>query len=417
MLHDEKSADNHLYWGSIKNTCRVQIVYDIMEKSLSIKLQRSAAAMIYKNFQDLKLSALGMGAMRLPVVDGNDAHIDEKAAIDIVDYAMEHGVNYYDTAWGYHDGNSELVMGKALGKYPRERYYLADKFPGYDLSNMDKVEPIFEKQLEKCGVSYFDFYLFHNVCEMNIDAYLDPKYGIFDYLMKQKKVGRIRHLGFSAHGNYDVMKRFLEAYGKDMEFCQIQLNYLDWGFQDAKAKVGLLKEYNIPVWVMEPLRGGKLASLPPEAEAKLKTLRPQEELPAWAFRFLQSIPSVTVTLSGMSNMENIRTFEEKIPLNEQEMEALLSIADGMVGKIALPCTACHYCVSHCPQGLDIPSLLALYNEHCFTEGGFIAPMAMMAIPEDKRPGACIGCRSCEAVCPQQIKISEAMADFAQKLNA
>ena len=376
--------------------------------------------MIYKDFQGMKLSALGMGAMRLPVSDGDDARIDEQAAAAMVDYAMAHGVNYYDTAWGYHNGNSELVMGKALGKYPRDRYYLADKFPGYDLSNMDKVEEIFERQLEKCGVSYFDFYLFHNVCEMNIDAYLDPKYGIYDYLMKQKKAGRIRHLGFSAHGSYDVMKRFLEAYGKDMEFCQIQLNYLDWKFQDAKAKTELLGEYGIPVWVMEPLRGGKLASLAPADEETLKKLRPEEEIPAWAFRFLQSVPSVTVTLSGMSNMEqmqaNIRTYEEEKPLNPREKEALLSIADSMVGKIALPCTACHYCVSHCPQGLDIPGLLSLYNEHCFTEGGFIAPMAMMAIPEDKRPGSCIGCRSCEAVCPQQIKISEAMADFAQKLN-
>ena len=376
--------------------------------------------MIYRTFQDLKLSALGMGAMRLPVVDGDDGRIDEKAAAAMVDYAMEHGVNYYDTAWGYHNGNSELVMGRALGRYPRERFYLADKFPGYDLSNMDKVEQIFEEQLKKCGVSYFDFYLFHNVCEMNIDAYLDPKYGIFDYLVKQKENGRIRHLGFSAHGAYGVMERFLEAYGEKMEFCQIQLNYLDWDFQDAKAKVELLKEYNIPVWVMEPLRGGKLASLAEEDEAKLKALRPDESIPAWAFRFLQSIPEVTMVLSGMSAMdqmqENIATFEEDKPLTEEEMDTLLSIADSMVGKIALPCTACHYCVSHCPQGLDIPGLIALYNEHCFTEGGFIAPMALSAIPEDKRPDSCIGCRSCEAVCPQQIKVSEAMADFAKRLG-
>lgn len=377
--------------------------------------------MIYREFQGEKLSALGMGAMRLPVVDGDDARIDEAAAAAMVDYAMAHGVNYYDTAWGYHNGNSELVMGRALARYPRENYFLADKFPGYDLSNMDKVESIFEKQLEKCGVEYFDFYLFHNVCEMNIDAYLDPKYGIFDYLTAQKKAGRIRHLGFSAHGSYAVMKRFLEAYGSEMEFCQIQLNYLDWKFQGAKEKVELLQAYNIPVWVMEPLRGGKLASLAPADEEKLQALRPQEGIPAWAFRFLQSIPAVTVTLSGMSNMkqmqENIRTYETEQPLNENEMQTLLNIADAMVGKIALPCTACHYCVSHCPQGLDIPNLLALYNEHCFTDGGFIAPMALSAVPEDKRPNSCIGCRSCEAVCPQQIRISEAMADFARKLGA
>ena len=376
--------------------------------------------MIYRDFQDLKLSALGMGAMRLPVIDGNDGVVDEKAAAEMVDYAMSQGVNYYDTAWGYHEGNSELVMGRALKKYPRESFYLADKFPGYDLANMPKVKEIFPKQLEKCQVEYFDFYLFHNVCEMNIDAYLDEKYGIYEYMKEERDAGRIRHLGFSAHGSYDVMKRFLEAYGKDMEFCQIQLNYLDWSFQDAKAKVELLKEYNIPVWVMEPLRGGKLAKLDEADEAKLKALRPDEGIPAWAFRFLQSIPEVKVVLSGMSDMDqlkdNIATFAEDKPLSDQEMTTLLGIADEMVKKIVLPCTACRYCTTHCPQGLDIPYLLSPYNEHCFTGGGFIAPMVLQSIPEDKQPSACIGCRSCEAVCPQQIKISEAMADFVQRMG-
>lgn len=376
--------------------------------------------MIYRDFQDLKLSALGMGAMRLPVVDGDDARIDEAAAFEMVDLAMKSGVNYYDTAWGYHNGNSELVMGKALARYPRESFYLATKFPGYDLSNMPKVQEIFEKQLEKCQVEYFDFYLFHNVCEMNIDAYLDPQYGIYEYLLEQKKNGRIRHLGFSAHGDYQVIQRFLDAYGKDMEFCQLQLNYLDWEFQNAKQKVELLDQWNIPVWVMEPLRGGKLASLASEDEEKLKALRPEEGIPAWAFRYLQSLPSVKVILSGMSNRqqmeENIQTFAEDKPLNAKELETIHSIADSMVKKIVLPCTACHYCTSHCPQGLDIPGLLALYNEHCFTQGGFIAPMALSAIPAEKQPSACIGCRSCEAVCPQGIKISEAMADFTAKLG-
>lgn len=375
--------------------------------------------MIYRNFQNLQLSALGMGSMRLPVVNGNDADVDLKAVEEMVSYAMEKGINYYDTAWGYHNGNSETVMGKVLGKYDRESFYLATKFPGYDLSNMSKVKEIFEKQLKKCGVEYFDFYLFHNVCEMNIDAYLDEKYGIYEYLIEQKKNGRIRHLGFSAHGNYDVMERFLKAYGKDMEFCQIQLNYLDWSFQNADKKVELLNSYHIPVWVMEPLRGGRLAELSEEDAKILKGLRPDENVPAWAFRFLQTIPEVTVVLSGMSNMEqlkeNIRTFETDKPLSEEEKEKLLSIADGMLNG-TLPCTACHYCTSHCPQGLDIPMLLKLYNEHCFTGGGFLAPMALMAVSKEKQPSACVGCRSCEKVCPQQIKISEAMADFTAKIR-
>lgn len=376
--------------------------------------------MIFKNFQDIKLSALGFGAMRLPVVDGNDSVIDEKAAAEMVEYAMKNGVNYYDTAWGYHDGNSELVMGKILKNYPREKFYLASKFPGYDLSNMTTVKEIFETQLVKCQVEYFDFYLFHNVCEMNINEYLDPQYGILDFLTEQKKNGRIKHLGFSAHGAYDVMKRFLDAYGEHMEFCQIQLNWLDWTFQGAKEKVELLKEYNIPVWVMEPVRGGKLAKLKDSDEAKLTALRPDEKIPAWAFRFIQSVPEVVVTLSGMSNMDqvkdNIKTFETDKPLNEKEMAELMAVADRMTKKDSLPCTACRYCTTHCPQGLDIPELIKLYNEHCLTNGGFIAPMALMAVPDNKKPSACVGCRSCEAVCPQQIKISEAMSDFTAKLR-
>lgn len=373
--------------------------------------------MVYKEFQDKKLSALGFGAMRLPVSDSiPGTPIDEEKTEEMVDFALRHGVNYFDTAYGYHDGTSEVVMGKVLGKYPRDSYYLATKFPGYDLSNMDKVDTIFEEQLGKCGMEYFDFYLLHNIYEKNIDPYLDPKYGIMDYLLKQKENGRIRHLGFSAHGRYDTMKRFLEAYGDKMEFCQIQLNYLDWKLQDAKAKVELLNEYHIPIWVMEPLRGGKLAELSAENEAKLHALRPEEAVPAWAFRFLQSIPGVTMVLSGMSNRDqlekNIATFAEDRPLNEEEMAAILEAADSMLD--VLPCTACRYCVSHCPKGLDIPTLLSLYNETRFVNG-LITHMVVDALDEEKRPDACAGCHSCEAVCPQQLEIAGAMKDFVRKL--
>ena len=377
--------------------------------------------MIYNAFQDLKLSALGLGCMRLPVIDGDDNRPDQAAVEAMIAEAMARGVNYYDTAWGYHGGNSETAVGKALKAYSRESFHLATKFPGYDLNNFGKVEEIFEEQLKKCGVDYFDFYLCHNVCEMNIDAYLqEEKHGTIAYLLKQKENGRIRHLGFSAHGSVPVMTRFLEAFGKYMEFCQIQLNWLDWDFQGAKEKVALLNEWNLPVWVMEPLRGGKLANLAEEDAAALKALRPDEGVPAWAFRFLESVPGVTVVLSGMSSMEQLRdnlsTFETSRPLNAPEQEALAGVAKKMVERIVLPCTACRYCTAHCPQELDIPSLLNLYNEHCFTGGGFLAPMALMAVPNEKQPSACLGCRSCEAVCPQQIKISEAMADFTAKLG-
>ncbi len=376
--------------------------------------------MIYKQFKTLSLSGLGLGMMRLPVVNGDDNVVDETAAAEMIDYAYKNGINYFDTAWGYHNGNSELTAGKFLSRYPRESYYLATKFPGYDNSNMPKVREIFEEQLRKCQTEYFDFYLFHNVYEGNIDDYLNPKFGILEYLLEQKKNGRIRHLGFSTHGSLEVMKRFLAAYGAHMEFCQIQLNYMDWHFQDAQAKVELLNEAGIPIWVMEPLRGGKLAKATEKKAAALGEMRPEEPVPAWAFRFLQSIPGVTMVLSGMSNMEqlkaNMETYSVNAPLSNAEFDTLVALADEETKMGGLPCTACHYCTTHCPQELPIPELIALYNEHKITGGGFIAPMAVGSMPEEKRPANCVGCRSCEQVCPQQIKISEMMADFSKMIG-
>ncbi len=377
--------------------------------------------MIYKSINGDRLSALGMGCMRLPVCDGDYSKIDVRAAREMVAYAMDKGVNYYDTAWGYHNGNSESVMGEILSAYPRESFYLATKFPGYDLGNIDKVEEIFEAQLKNCRIDHFDYYLFHNVCELNIDAYLDKSHGIYEYLMKQKKNGRIRHLGFSTHGSVNTVKRFLDAYGKDMEFCQIQLNWLDMSMQNAAAKVELLSSMNIPIWVMEPIRGGKLATLEKEYTDILEKLRPETGAVEWAFRFLQSIPTVAVTLSGMSNMEqlkqNIATYETPKPLSQAETDALLGIAKRIIEKSTVPCTACRYCTSHCPMELDIPKLIELYNEHTYSGGGFLAPMAIDALPKDKRPSACLGCRTCEALCPQGISISEVMSDFSNKLKA
>ena len=375
--------------------------------------------MIYNNFKGRNISALGMGCMRLPTVDGDISRIDEEKVAEMFDYAISHGVNYFDTAWGYHNGQSEIAVGKALKKYPRESFYLADKFPGYDLANMDKVEEIFEKQLEKTGAEYFDFYLFHNVCEMNVNEYLDEKYRIFDYLMKQKENGRIRHLGFSGHGNSDTLKLFLDKYGYAMEFGMLQLNWLDWTFQKAKEKVELLAKYGLPVWAMEPMRGGKLATLAPQFEAKLKAENTNERIPGWGFRFLQSIPEIKVTLSGMSNFEqlkeNIATYEKANPLTESEWNTLQSVAAEMLGNIT-PCTGCRYCTEYCPQGLNIPELLELYNEHKFSGGGFIAPMRISRLPDDKKPSACLQCRACEAVCPQNIRIADAFVDFTERLQ-
>ena len=376
--------------------------------------------MVNRTFQDFELPQLGFGAMRLPVLEGTEGQIDEPQAAQMVAYAMEHGVNYFDTAWAYHGGESENVMGRVLKAYPRDSFYLASKFPGYDLANMGKTQEIFEKQLQKCQVEYFDFYLIHNVCELNIDAYLDRSYGTYEYLMEQKRAGRIRHLGFSAHGSVEVMERFLDEYGADMEFCQIQLNYLDYDFQDARGKLELLRRHNIPAWIMEPLRGGRLANLDEAETARLAALRPQESAVGMAFRFVQSLPGIVVTLSGMSNFDqlkaNIATFETDEPLNGHEMDEVLSLAHDMTAKTSVPCTACRYCTDHCPQGLDIPTLLAHYNEYNFTNGGFLPMFAVKALDEDKRPSACLGCGACAAVCPQAIDIPAALADFTEKLG-
>ena len=378
--------------------------------------------MIYRSLCGHEVSLLGFGAMRLPVIDGQEGCPDEQHVVKMVDYAIEHGINYFDTAWGYHDGTSENVMGRALAKHPRDTWYLASKFPGYDLGNFGKHEQIFEAQLERAGVDHFDFYLMHNVCELNVEQYLsDDQFGTVTYFVEQKKAGRIGHLGFSVHGNFDTFTRFLDVYGDVMEFCQIQLNYLDWDFQDAKAKVEALNERGIPVIVMEPLRGGDLITLEEEATVKLEALRPGKSPVDWAFRFLQGIPGIAVVLSGMSALDqmidNVGIFETCEPLDEQQKAALFAIAAEKVAKTALPCTKCHYCVSHCPQELDIPWLIELYNEHQSREDGqFIAPMALAALDDDKKPSACIGCGACEAVCPQQLPIPETMTKFAEQLG-
>lgn len=360
--------------------------------------------MIYKQFNDLSLSALGLGCMRLPLNSQDETDINEASAAEMVRYAMENGINYFDTAWRYHGGESELVMGRILSAYPRDSFYLASKFPGFSLETIENPAAVFEEQLQKCKVEHFDFYLFHNVCERNIDWLLDPRYGVADYLIAQKKAGRIRYLGFSTHGSRAVIQKFLDAYGEELSFCQIQLNYLDWDLQSAKEKVELLNRYKIPIWVMEPVRGGRLVQLPESAAQKLDSLRPDVNGPEWAFRFLQSIEGVTMILSGMSNMEqlqeNIATFADNKPLNDIEMAAIMDVAADMIRANKVPCTGCSYCTEHCRQELLIPELIKAYNEG--------------VKPEGKGPQHCIGCRKCESVCPQGIKISEVMKTFAAK---
>lgn len=355
--------------------------------------------MIYRDFKGDKISALGLGCMRFPKNGDDPSDVNVTLVEEMFDYAIKNGINYFDTAYPYHGGTSEALVGKILRKYPRESFYLATKFPGFKPEQMQRCVEIFQEQLEKCQVEYFDYYLLHNVCESSIDDYCNDTYGVMRHILQQKKEGKIRHLGFSTHGSLRTMQQFLDTYGRELEFCQIQLNYLDWDLQNAKAKVDLIRSYGLDVWVMEPVRGGRLAKLDDVHEAALKQLRPDESIPAWAFRFLQSLDGVGVVLSGMSNMEqlqeNIAIFSDAKPLHPQELAELMNIAHDMIRKNLVPCTECGYCLSQCVQNLPIPTLIKKYNEK-----------------EDAGIVDCIGCRNCESACPQGIAISEIM----QKLS-
>jgi len=372
--------------------------------------------MICKEFQGKRLGQLGFGFMRLPLLESGA--IDEAQVRAMTRYAIEHGVNYFDTAYSYHEGESERVISRVLGEYPRESFFLADKFPAHQLQRGTyRVADVFEEQLAKCGVDYFDFYLLHNVNETSMPAYLDRELGIVEYLKEQKRRGRIRHLGFSNHAQTEALKKFLDIHGTDMEFCQIQLNYLDWTLQDAKGKYALLTERGIPVWVMEPLRGGKLSKLDAEDEAALRARRPDASISSWGFRFLQELPNVHMILSGMSSLEqiqdNIKTFAGSEPLDAEEHAILQVIADKL--RNVVPCTACRYCCAGCPVGLDIPALINAYNDFRYHTSVTIH-MRIDAMEPAKQPKACIGCGKCTRICPQNIDVPGVMRDFVARLQ-
>lgn len=382
--------------------------------------------MLYQPFQDLQLSTLGLGNMRLPT--GEDGTIDEGKAREIIEQAYHSGINYFDTAYRYHGGQSESFVGKVLGQFPRDSWYIASKMPGHMMTyengklgfvgylseeKVSSIAQIFEEQLEKCGVNYFDFYLLHNVCETSFDFYTSEELGVVRYLLEQKKAGRIRHLGFSAHGMAGVIGRFLDVYPGVFEFAQIQINYIDWDLQEAGEKYRLLTERGIPVIAMEPVRGGKLCELPGKAKELLETARPGETDASWAFRFLQALPNMQVVLSGMSTMEqlteNLALFSDPKPVTEGENRLLRQVVELMVDSV--PCTKCRYCCEECPQGLDIPLLLSMYEQANFSGMG-ILNFNIGKMKEEELPGACIGCGACSAVCPQNIEIPQLLEKLA-----
>lgn len=364
---------------------------------------------------DVKVSLLGMGCMRLPKVDPEKEDIDYEKAQEIIDYAYANGVNYFDTAYGYHGGQSELFVGQALKKYPRESFFLASKMPIWCVKEKGDVERIFNEQLQRCQTDYFDFYLFHSQNAANFQKC--QEFGVYEFLSQMKAEGKIRRLGFSFHDTPEVLRHICDTYPWD--FAQIQLNYLDWEMQDAKTQYQILNDREIPVIVMEPVRGGALASPCEAADILFREERPDKSVASWAIRFAASLPGVLTVLSGMSNMEQVRdnvdTMARFEPLTDREREVIDEALEAYRKKDTVPCTGCRYCMD-CPFGVDIPKMFSLYNHYVLDRDGEDYLEAYEAQPESQRADQCQACGACMEKCPQHIRIPDQMATIRETVE-
>ena len=365
---------------------------------------------IYKQFRGIGLSRLGLGNMRLPTQeDKAGAPIDYPRAKAIVDYAIAHGINYFDTAYNYHSGTSEVFLGQALQDYDRGSYHLATKFNYH--ANPD-YRAQFEEQLTRLKTDYVDFYLLHAVGDGNVENYLGC--GCIDYFREQKAKGRIRSFGFSSHASPEVLSRMLGE--NDWDFVQIQLNYYDWFYGTAKEEYSRITAKGLPVMVMESVRGGRLAKLSPESAAMLKAEHPDWSIPSWAFRWLKRLEGVQVALSGMSNLEqiqdNVATYADERALTDEEEALLFKACAAYRSEVTVPCTACRYCCDGCPAGIDIPAVLEIYNR--FKIDGAWALKSMETLESAGKPADCVGCGACKSECPQGIDIPQVMAELASQ---
>lgn len=371
----------------------------------------------YKDTDD-KVSLLGFGCMRLPKIDPEKSDIDKEKAQEMIDYAYTHGVNYFDTAYPYHEGKSELFIGEALKKYPRESYHLVSKMPVWLVEKPEDTLKYFEEQLKKCQTEYFDYYLCHALNHDRLE--IIKKNGIFETLQKEKAAGRIKHLGFSFHGTIEMLEEIVKAY--DWDFTQIQLNYYDWDMQNAKREYEILEENGLPTVIMEPVRGGALNTLCPEAIKMLKEADPEATPASWAIRFAATLPNVLTVLSGMTTMEhvkdNVHTMENFKPLTEKERELLFKVADVYKQSKTVPCTGCRYCMD-CPAGVDIPAVFKVYNNYAVTEDKAKFLAEYDALGDEKQAHHCVACRKCCSQCPQSIEIPARMEEIkalAKKLR-
>lgn len=365
--------------------------------------------MDYREMAGNRVSLLGYGCMRFPTDDAGN--IDEARAEALLLRAYEAGINYFDTAWPYHSGKSEPFVGKVMSKLPRDSFYLATKLPIWAIDSLDKAREIFDTQLEHLHSEYVDYYLLHALDEERWEKCL--KLGIVDFLVEQKRLGRIRKLGFSFHAPYAVFNRIIDH--RRWDFCQIQLNYMDTEHQAGLQGLAYAEAKGIPCVIMEPVKGGTLASLPEYASAPLKAAAPQSSIASWAFRYLAGFDNVRVILSGMSSEEqledNLGTFSPYIPLSDHEKVALDEAIAALKSRPNNGCTRCKYCMP-CASGVEIPRIFSIWNEYQRYQNDAMAAKDYKDIRPYGRAQCCIRCGKCEAACPQKIKIRDELKAIA-----
>ncbi len=366
-----------------------------------------------------KMPKLGFGLMRLPEKDGS---IDFDAVCAMVDKYLAAGLNYFDTAYIYHGGKSEVAARECVVKrYPRDSFTLATKLPAWCLNTADDRDRIFNEQLERAGVDFFDFYLLHSIEEgSNYENY--ERFNCFEWGLEKKKEGKIKHFGFSFHGTPALLEKVLDDH-PEVEFVQIQLNYADWDNPViASGKLyEILRSRNIPIVVMEPVKGGALSNPLPQITEKLKAARPDASVASWALRFVGSLPGVMTILSGMSNDEqvtdNVKTFTNFEPLSENEQNIINEVRDILIGNPIVGCTACRYCCDGCPQGIKIPDIFSLVNTvRMYNEGWRAKNFYNANIVPSARASDCIGCGQCEEVCPQHLEIIDLLKEASEMFD-
>ena len=369
-----------------------------------------------------KMPRIGFGLMRLPETDGV---IDIDKVCKMADSYLAAGFNYFDTAYVYHGGNSERAVKEAIVKrHPRDSFTIATKLPAWSIHSFEDRDKIFNEQLERCGVDYFDFYLLHSIEDgNNYDTYV--KYDCFNWGIQKRAEGKIRHFGFSFHGTPELLVKIVDSH-PEIEFVQIQLNYADWDnpLVHSGELYKILSERNIPIIVMEPCKGGKLANHDEECTEILKSVRPDKSVASWAFRFVGSLPGVTTILSGMSTQDqmedNMNTFQNFEPLSDEERAAIDKVIEVMFRVEQIGCTACRYCVDGCPMSISIPDVISAIN----TKRKFPGDMrpqffynGLIARDGNGKASDCIGCGQCEGVCPQHLPIIEILKEGVEKFEA